>query len=119
LLELYKVEVPHSCAVMIVSFIDKPPNLSVIEANIVVSNVLCSICCRLLRVCSIQVERETQRGIVIGKLGSSLKRLSEKAQAKMESFLGRKVYLKLNVKVNENWRNMDAAINEFGFGDAE
>ena len=53
----------------------------------------------------IMVERETQKGIIIGHKGSSLKRVGSEARLDLEKFFEKKIHLELYVKVNKNWRN--------------
>ena len=64
---------------------------------------------------TIYVERESQKGIVIGKGGLLLKKVGELARADIESLIGEKVFLQLWVKVAKNWRHDPAALRRFGF----
>jgi GTP-binding protein Era len=91
-----RAEVPHSVAVRIDEFKDKEKNLTYIAATLF-------------------VERDSQKGIVIGKGGGTLKKIGIDARQKIEELIGRKVYLQLRVKVRKNWRNDDAALRLFGF----
>jgi GTP-binding protein Era len=91
-----RAEVPHSVAVRIDEFKDKEQNLTYIAATLF-------------------VERDSQKGIVIGKGGGTLKKIGIDARQKIEELIGRKVYLQLRVKVRKNWRNDDAALRLFGF----
>lgn len=61
------------------------------------------------------VERESQKGIVIGQGGSMLKAIGTTARREIEAMSGRKVYLKLRVKVRKNWRNDRNALQQFGY----
>ncbi len=61
------------------------------------------------------VERKSQKGIIIGKQGQMLKEVGKRARKDIERLLGSKVYLELWVKVQENWRNKDHQLSEFGF----
>ena len=61
------------------------------------------------------VERESQKGIVIGAKGSLLKKIGEQARRDIESLLGNKVFLDLWVKVKPDWRNKDKALKQFGY----
>lgn len=61
------------------------------------------------------VERETQKGILIGKAGDSLKKTGTDARKEMESFFGKKVFLSLFVKVRKNWRNNEKYLKDFGY----
>lgn len=63
----------------------------------------------------IYVERESQKPIVIGKGGSSLKRVATDARKDMEEFLGKKVYLEIFVKVKDNWRQNERLLKGFGY----
>ena len=67
---------------------------------------------------TIYVERDSQKGILIGKKGSMLKNIGELARPDIEMLLGTKVYLDLWVKVKKNWRNSVGAINDFGLGNS-
>jgi GTP-binding protein Era len=78
-------EVPHSIAVMVDKWEEEPPGLTRIAMTI-------------------YVEREGQKGIVIGKQGAMLKKIGTLARTEIEDMLGRKVFLELFVKVRENWR---------------
>ena len=64
---------------------------------------------------NIFVERESQKGIVIGAKGSLLKKIGEQARKDIESLLGNKVFLDLWVKVKPDWRNKDKALKQFGY----
>ena len=63
----------------------------------------------------IYVSRESQKGIIIGHKGSKLKKVGSEARADLEQFLGKKVFLQLFVKVNEDWRNNDRQLRRFGY----
>jgi GTP-binding protein Era len=91
-----RAEVPHSVAVRIDEFKDRDENTSYIAATLF-------------------VERDSQKGIVIGKGGEKLKNIGIDARQKIEELTGRKVYLSLRVKVRKNWRNDEAALNLFGY----
>ncbi|MBR2214974.1 MAG: GTPase Era [Selenomonadaceae bacterium] len=66
---------------------------------------------------TIYVERESQKGIVIGKNGALLKEIGTLARSDIETLLGSKVYLNLWVKVKKDWRSREGAIREFGLGE--
>jgi len=69
----------------------------------------------LLRIfCAIYVERASQKKIIIGKQGSRLKDVGTKARLEFENLSGQKVFLKLFVKVVEDWRNREQALDELG-----
>jgi GTPase len=64
---------------------------------------------------TIHLERESQKGIVIGKSGSKLRQIGVKSREQIEHMLGTKVYLKLFVRVQKNWRKDTKAIRRFGY----
>lgn len=63
----------------------------------------------------IMVERDTQKGIIIGHKGNALKRVGVEARADLEKFFGKQVHLELYVKVNKNWRSNDRQLKRFGY----
>jgi len=63
----------------------------------------------------IMVERETQKGIIIGHKGSALKRVGVEARKDLEKFFGKQVHLELYVKVNKNWRSNQKQLRRFGY----
>ena len=89
-------EVPHCIAVRIDEFTERGDRGAFIAATLF-------------------VERDSQKGIVIGKNGKMLKQIGTLARTEVENMSGRKVYLKLRVKVRKNWRNDEASLNLFGF----
>lgn len=88
-------EIPHGSAVVIEEFKEEPDLLS-IRAEI-------------------YCEKESHKGIIVGKGGEMLKRIGSYAREDLEEFFGLKVYLNLWVKVKENWRDSDFNLNNFGF----
>ena len=93
----YDQEIPYSAAVGIDSFKDEE---------------------EILRIRAIiYVERDSQKGIVIGKGGSSLKKVGMEARHDMESFFGKKVFLETHVKVADNWRKQKLKLKQFGYLD--
>lgn len=92
---LTEEEVPHSVAVVI----------DLIEEEGDLVNVYASIF----------VERKSQKGILIGKQGSMLKRIGRMARLELEKLWGMKVYLNIQVKVREGWRRRDTDIRDFGY----
>jgi GTP-binding protein Era len=64
---------------------------------------------------TILVERESQKGIVIGYKGAALKKLGTLARKELERFLEKKVFLQLHVKVEKDWRNRDNMLKAFGY----
>jgi GTP-binding protein Era len=91
-----RAEVPHSIAVRIDEFKDRDESTTYIAATLF-------------------VERDSQKGIVIGQGGEKLKKIGIDARQRIEELLGRKVYLQLRVKVRKNWRNDEAALRLFGY----
>jgi len=70
----------------------------------------------IIRVRSIiMVERETQKGIIIGHKGSALKRVGVEARKDLQKFFGKQIHLELYVKVNKNWRSNSSQLKRFGY----
>ncbi len=91
----YKKEVPYSCQVVITDFIDEED---------------------ILRMrAQIFVERESQKGILIGKKGEALKKIGTEARLEMEKFFGKKVFLEQHVKVEPDWRSQQKKLKNFGY----
>ncbi len=65
----------------------------------------------------VYVERDSQKGMIIGKGGASIKRIGTEARSDLERLLGTPVYLDLSVKVKKNWRRDAAQIRRFGYGE--
>jgi len=63
----------------------------------------------------IYVERNSQKGIIIGHKGEALKKIGTTARKDMEKFLGKKVFLEMHVKVEEDWRKKDTILKRFGY----
>ena len=63
----------------------------------------------------IYVERDSQKGIIIGKGGAAIKRIGQFAREEIELFLGRPVFLELFVKVKEKWRQREGILRELGY----
>ncbi|GAB1360311.1 GTPase Era [Porphyromonadaceae bacterium] len=61
------------------------------------------------------VERDSQKGIIIGKQGAALKRVGTQARKDMEAFFEKKVFLELHVKVEKDWRNKEGKLRMFGY----
>jgi GTP-binding protein Era len=89
-------EIPHGIAVRIDEFAERENDVAYIEATLF-------------------VERESQKGIVIGEKGRMIKRLGTEARKSIEEMSGRKVFLRLRVKVRKNWRNDENSLRLFGF----
>ena len=64
---------------------------------------------------NIYVERDSQKGIIIGHEGSALKKVATDARKELEKFFDKKIYLELLVKVNKDWRNSDRKLRMFGY----
>lgn len=92
---LYQQEIPYSTEVVVESYKEKD-DIDVINAVIF-------------------VERESQKAIIIGKNGQAIKQLGIAARQAIEQFVGKKVYLELNVKVRKNWRNDDKFLQQLRF----
>lgn len=89
-------EVPHATAVRIDEYKERENKGAFIQATLF-------------------VERDSQKGILIGKGGSMIKKIGATAREAIETMSGRKVFLDLRVKVNKNWRNNQDALQQFGF----
>ncbi len=63
----------------------------------------------------IMVERDSQKGIIIGHKGTALKRVGVEARKDLEKFFGKQVHLELYVKVNKNWRSSERQLKRFGY----
>ena len=63
----------------------------------------------------IYVERESQKGIIIGHQGVALKRVSSEARRELERFFGKRIYLQCYVKVDKDWRNSERAMKQYGY----
>jgi GTP-binding protein Era len=64
---------------------------------------------------TIHLERDSQKGIVIGKRGSKLKQIGTRSREQIERMLGTKVFLRLFVRIQKNWRKDTKAIRKFGY----
>ncbi|HLN74425.1 MAG TPA: KH domain-containing protein, partial [Prolixibacteraceae bacterium] len=63
----------------------------------------------------IHVNRDSQKGIIIGHQGKALKKVGTEARLEMEEFFQKKVFLQLFVKVNKDWREKDRTLTGFGY----
>ena len=97
--KLYKKEVPYSCEVVVDEFKEDE---TIIRMR-----------------ADINVERKSQKGIIIGHQGEMLKKVGTLACKDMEEFFGKKVHVELYVRVNENWRTSPKALNRFGYNSSE
>lgn len=91
----YNKEIPYSCEVVIDEYKEKE-DMDYISAII-------------------YVERESQKGILLGHQGSMIKKLGTEARKEIENFISKKCYLKLFIKVKENWRNNINDLKHFGY----
>lgn len=92
---LYSEEIPYSATVLVQEFKEKT-TLTKISADII-------------------VQRETQKGIVLGHEGKMIKQLGTLARKDIEEFIGRKVFLELFVKVRPKWRDNEMQLREYGY----
>ena len=93
----YKKEIPYSVEIETEDFVEEP---------------------HIIKIRSIiMVERDTQKGIIIGHKGSALKRVGAEARKDLELFFDKKVFLELFVKVNKNWRSSTNQLKRFGYKD--
>lgn len=95
ILFLYKKEIPYSTEVVTESFEDTR---------------------ELLKIrCIIYIERDSQKGILIGHQGKALKKLGIFARKSLEEFFGKKIFLEFHVKVNKNWRSDKEKLKKLGY----
>jgi len=95
ILLFYQKEVPYSVEIGIESFVDEE---------------------KLLRIAAvIHVNRETQKGIIIGHQGKAIKKVGTEARKDIEEFFGKKVFLELFVKVSKDWREEEKSLRGFGY----
>ena len=90
-------EIPHGTAVVVTKFSQREEN-DVIDMDV-----------------TIYCEKQSHKGIIIGKQGAMLKRIGEMARRDIERFMGAKVFLQTWVRVKENWRDSDFLLRNFGF----
>ena len=95
LLLYYQKEIPYSVEVVVEAYEEKP-HIDPIRALIF-------------------VEKESQKGIIIGPNGAAVKRLGTEARRRIEQFTGKKAFLEIQVKVLQNWRNSENALKRFGY----
>ncbi|WP_156319780.1 GTPase Era [Bacillus sp. FJAT-18017] len=100
-LHLTREEVPHSLAVVIEKM-ERDPNKDMVHV-----------------MATIIVERDSQKGIIIGKQGGMLKEIGKRARVDIENLLGSKVFLELWVKVQKDWRNKMTQLRDYGFREDE
>jgi len=92
---LYEDEIPYHTAVMVQEYKEKD-TLTKIQADII-------------------VQRETQKGILLGEGGKMIRQLGTEARKEIEAFIGRKVFLELFVKVRPKWRDNEWQLREYGY----
>jgi len=95
ILRFYQKEIPYSVEVVVEEFKDKGGRIDI----------------RAI----IHVARDSQKGIIIGHQGKALKKLGTEARRDIETFLAKKVFLQLVVKVSKDWRNQDNFLKNFGY----
>lgn len=95
ILLLYEKEIPYSVEVIVEKFEEKEKSIHIMAV--------------------IYVERDSQKGIIIGHKGDKIKKVGMEARKDIEKFFGKSVYLELFVKVEPNWRNRDNALRSFGY----
>ena len=95
-LEILHQEVPHALAVYVTEFKPRHEKLTYISANIV-------------------IERKSQKGIVIGERGRTLKRIGRRARPQIEDLVGTRVYLDLWVKIRPKWRKKESELRWLGY----
>ncbi|MED6198689.1 hypothetical protein PIB30_068943 [Stylosanthes scabra] len=93
----YRNEIPYACQVNVISYKARPNAKDFIQVEIL-------------------VEKNSQKIIVIGREGKALKLLATAARLDIEDFLQKKVYLEIEVKVKENWRQDEGLLNHYGYG---
>ena len=91
----YQKEIPYSCEVVVDRY----------EERDGIDNISCLIF----------VERESQKGILIGHQGKAIKKLGTEARLDIEDFTGKRCFLDLHIKVLKDWRNSDRALKQFGY----
>ena len=98
LLQCLDKEIPHGTAVEVTRFSERENGIIDLEVTI-------------------YCEKDSHKGIIIGKKGAMLKKIGELARQDIEEFMGAKVYLQTWVKVKENWRDSMAQLRNFGFSE--
>jgi GTP-binding protein Era len=95
----YKQEIPYSCEVIVSRFKEEEKNGSPL----------------LMIYADIYVDRKSQKPIIIGKGGEAIKKLGIASRISIEAFFDKHIYLDLNVKIKENWRNDERVLKHFGY----
>jgi len=91
----YDKEIPYSTEVLVEKFSEKEESIHIMAV--------------------IYVERDSQKGIIIGKGGSKIKRVGMEARTDIEKFFDKKVFLEIFVKVEKDWRNRENTLRAFGY----
>ena len=95
ILLFYDKEIPYSVEVVVEQFKEQPKSIQI--------NAI------------IYVERDSQKGIIIGKQGRALKKVATEARRDLEKFFGKRIYLETFVKVDKDWRSSDKELRNFGY----
>lgn len=95
ILQYYSKEIPYAVEPVVEEFKDEP---SIIKISALIN-----------------VERESQKGIIIGHQGKALKKVGTEARKELEAFFGKKVFIQLFVKVQKDWRSKDFNLKQFGY----
>ena len=91
----YDKEVPYSTEVIVEKFDEKDTSIHIMAV--------------------VYVERDSQKGIIIGRGGAMLKKVGTQARKDIEAFFGKRVFLEIFVKVEPNWRNRENKLRQFGY----
>ena len=95
ILLFYDKEIPYACEVVVEQFKEEAKSIHIHAV--------------------IYVERDSQKGIIIGKQGKALKKVATEARRDLEKFFGKSIYLETFVKVDKNWRSSDKELRNFGY----
>ena len=95
ILLFYDKEIPYACEVVVEQFKEEAKSIHIHAVN--------------------YVERDSQKGIIIGKQGKALKKVATEARRDLEKFFGKSIYLETFVKVDKDWRSSDKELRNFGY----
>ena len=95
ILQTYDKEIPYACEVGVEQFHEEENRIHIMAV--------------------IYVERDSQKGIIIGKQGKALKKVATEARRDLERFFGKTVFLETYVKVDKDWRSSDKELRNFGY----
>ena len=109
ILQNYDKEIPYSVEVEVESFIDHSEEIMTNDKSPMSNRNLVEISA------VIYCERESQKGIIIGKAGSALKRVGSQARKEIEDFFQKQVFLQLYVKVDRDWRSNTGRLKHYGY----